>query len=68
MKIALDDKSLFGNEAAEDEHEDVFSSYAVDRPEVASCRVPCDHIPRKSWAFFEARAVMLGVLESFERE
>jgi hypothetical protein len=36
MKIALDDKSLFGNEAAEDEHEDVFSSYAVDRPEVAT--------------------------------
>ena len=36
--------------------------------ELPMCRVPCDHVPRKSWAFFEARAVMLGVLESFERE
>jgi len=44
MKIALDDKSLFGNEAAEDEHEDVFSSYAVDRPEVTAFLDPDAHI------------------------
>jgi len=36
MKIALDDKSLFGNEAAEDEKENVFASYAVERPEVTT--------------------------------
>jgi len=34
MKIVLNDKTLFGNEAAEDELEDVFESYAVERPEV----------------------------------
>lgn len=28
------DKNLFGNEAAEDEAENVFSSYAIERPEV----------------------------------
>jgi hypothetical protein len=44
MKIALDDKSLFGNEAAEDEHEDVFSSYAVDRPEATAFLDPDVHI------------------------
>lgn len=44
MKIALDDKSLFGNEAAEDEHEEVFSSYAVDRPEVTTFLDPDAHI------------------------
>lgn len=35
MKIKLNDKSLFGNEAAEDEIEDVFTGYAVERPEVS---------------------------------
>ena len=34
MKIALTDRTLFGNEAAEDEQDDVFESYAVMRPEV----------------------------------
>lgn len=34
MPIKLDDRSLFGNEAAEDELDDIFSSYAVIRPEV----------------------------------
>lgn len=34
MKIVLSDKSLFGNEAAEDENEEIFTGYAVDRPEV----------------------------------
>ena len=34
MTIRLDDRSLFGNEAAEDELDDVFESYAVVRPEV----------------------------------
>ena len=35
MKIRLTDKSLFGNEAAEDETEDIFMGYAVERPEVS---------------------------------
>lgn len=35
MNITLVDKSLFGNEASEDEVEDVFTGYAVNRPEVA---------------------------------
>lgn len=34
MKINLTDKTLFGNEAAEDELEDVFKSYAVSRQEI----------------------------------
>lgn len=33
--IDLADASLFGNEAAEDESEDIFSSYAVERQEIA---------------------------------
>lgn len=35
MKIELNDKSLFGNEAAEDESEDIFTGYAVERPEIS---------------------------------
>lgn len=35
MQITLTDKTLFGNEAAEDEIEDVFTGYAVERPEVS---------------------------------
>lgn len=34
MRIDLSDESLFGNAAAEDELEDVFSSYAIERNEV----------------------------------
>lgn len=34
--IDLSDESLFGNEASEDEPEDVFRSYAVERPELAA--------------------------------
>lgn len=33
--IDFSDKHLFGNEAAEDEIEDIFSSYAIKRPEVS---------------------------------
>jgi len=33
--VDLRDPSLFGNDAAEDEQEEVFSSYALERPEVA---------------------------------
>lgn len=40
MKINLADKSLFGNEAAEDEIEDVFTSYAVERSEVGEFLSP----------------------------
>ena len=34
--IDLSDDSLFGNEASEDEADDIFHSYAVERPEVQS--------------------------------
>lgn len=34
IKITLSDENLFGNEAAEDELEEVFNSYAVERSEV----------------------------------
>ena len=33
-RVDLGDETLFGNEAAEDEREDVFASYAYTRPEV----------------------------------
>lgn len=36
MKIDLSDKTLFGNEAGEDEIENIFTSYAVERPEVGN--------------------------------
>lgn len=35
MKIDITSKQLFGNEAGEDEEEKIFTSYAVERPEVA---------------------------------
>jgi hypothetical protein len=35
---------------------------------VPRCRVPCDHVPIRSWAFFRAREVMRGVIESFKAE
>ena len=35
MKIALDDKTLFGNDAGEDEDESVLMSYFVDQPAFA---------------------------------
>jgi hypothetical protein len=35
LKIHFSDPTLFGNDVAEDENEDVFQSYAVERPEVA---------------------------------
>jgi len=31
------------------------------------CRDSCDHIPRRSWALFEAREVMRSVIESYKR-
>lgn len=34
MKIDITNKQLFGNEAGEDEDENIFTSYAVGRPEV----------------------------------
>jgi hypothetical protein len=34
MAISLTDPGLFGNDAAEDEDEDIFQSYVLDRPEV----------------------------------
>jgi hypothetical protein len=36
MPISLTDPDLFGNDAAEDEDEEVFKSYALDRPELAA--------------------------------
>jgi hypothetical protein len=31
-----------------------------------SCRIPCDHIPLRSWPLFKARDVMRGVMESLQ--
>jgi AAA ATPase domain len=31
-----------------------------------SCRIPCDHIPLRSWPLFQARDVMRGVMESLQ--
>ena len=35
---------------------------------IPRCRVPCDHIPLRSWPLFKARDVMRGVIESFRAE
>jgi len=35
---------------------------------ITICPIPCDHIPRRSWALFRARDVMRGVIESFKAE
>ena len=40
---------------------------ALDLP-LATCPDSCDHIPRRSWALFQAREIMRSVLESFKRE
>ena len=34
----------------------------------ASCRIPCGHVPIRSWSLFKARDVMRGVIESFKAE
>jgi hypothetical protein len=36
--------------------------------EEVSCRVPCDYVPRRSWALFKARAVLAGLLASPDLE
>jgi len=36
IDIELTDAGLFGNDAAEDEREDIFNSYALERPELSS--------------------------------
>ena len=36
FKLRLTDATLFGNESAEDETEEVFNSYAIERPELES--------------------------------
>jgi len=33
-----------------------------------NCRVPCDHVPTRSWPLFKARDLMRGVIESFKQE
>ena len=40
----------------------------VEWKSLASCSVPCDHVPIRSWALFRARDVMRGVMESFNAE
>ena len=35
VQINLKDKDLFGNDAADQEKDDVFRSYAMERPELA---------------------------------
>ena len=35
---------------------------------IANCRVPCDHVPTRSWAYFQARDLMLAVIESLKQE
>jgi hypothetical protein len=41
---------------------------ALPQMRLLTCRVPCDHVPIRSWAFFRAREVMRGVIESFKAE
>ena len=36
--------------------------------ELARCQVPCDHIPIRSWPFFQARALLQAVIASFKAE
>ncbi|WP_076998667.1 P-loop ATPase, Sll1717 family [Variovorax sp. KK3] len=44
MKIALDDKTLFGNDAGEDEKEDMLMSYFVDQPAFADFLNPRERL------------------------
>ena len=39
-----------------------------DLREVVRCPVSCDHIPRRSWPLFRARAVLRSVIESMQQE
>ena len=38
------------------------------RDYVPRCPVSCDHIPRRSWPLFRARAVLRSVIESMKQE
>jgi sialic acid synthase SpsE len=42
---------------------DVFKNQPVSR-----CRVPCDHVPVRSWPLFRARQLMRGVIASLQGE
>jgi hypothetical protein len=55
---------LLGDLAAEMNPDAEYSSTS----QAGSCPISCDHIPRRSWAYFQAREVMHSVLESFKRE
>jgi hypothetical protein len=35
---------------------------------VLRCRVPCDHVPVRSWPLFRARQLMRGVIASLQGE
>ena len=32
------------------------------------CRIPCDHVPTRSWPLFKARDLMRGVIESLRQD
>ena len=34
----------------------------------SSCRIPCDHVPTRSWPLFKARDLMRGVIESLRQD
>ena len=60
---------LFGNGASVNVDGLVASTLNIaDADFTASCRVPCDHIPRRSWPLFKARAVLAGLLASLSLE
>ena len=44
------------------------NNYGLEVFTEAGCPDSCDHIPRRSWALFQAREIMRSVLESFKRE
>lgn len=47
---------------------ELFKKRVYKQAGLDNCRIPCDHILRRSWAFFQAREVMRDVVESFKRE
>jgi hypothetical protein len=49
-------------------HALVYSMALILYRVMRSCRVPCDHVPVRSWPLFKARQLMRGVIASLQGE
>ena len=73
QKISEGLAEFFSNiDALGDAYEYLIGQFAAGSGKKAgefyTCPVSCDHIPRRSWPLFRARAVLRSVIESMQQE